>query len=95
MSKQIIVAVIEAVPEHAGTVSQALEEAVPEVRKEPGCEQYELHRDATASHRFVMLERWSDEAAFRQHDDSPAFKRLAGVLATRATLQVTHLVKIV
>lgn len=94
MSKQIVVAVIEAAPEHADTVSQALEEAVPSVRKEPGCEQYELHRDVTAPHRFVMLERWSDEAAFQQHDDGHAFKKLAGVLATRATLQVTHLVRI-
>ena len=33
------------------------------VRKESGCERYELYRAVDEADRFVMLERWTDQAA--------------------------------
>ncbi|CAG9271035.1 putative quinol monooxygenase [Paraburkholderia unamae] len=95
MSTQIIVAEIVAMPEHAAVVAQALEEAVHAVRKEPGCEQYDLHRDVKNPNRFFMLERWRDEEAVRQHAGGAALKKLAGVLESRAKLEVTTLEHIV
>ncbi|WP_322101499.1 putative quinol monooxygenase [Paraburkholderia sp. J41] len=91
MSTQNIVAIIVAAPEHAATVAQALEEAVHAVRKEPGCEQYDLHRDRANPNRFVMIERWRDEAAVRAHGTGEALQKLGAVLKTRATLDVVNL----
>jgi quinol monooxygenase YgiN len=95
MSTQIIVAAIVAAPDHAATVAQALEEAVHAARNEAGCEQYDLHRDVKDPNRFVMLERWRDEEALRQHAGGAAFKKLVGALESRATLEVTKLERIV
>ncbi|NUY01466.1 putative quinol monooxygenase [Paraburkholderia youngii] len=94
MTAKIIVATIAAAPEHAATVMQALEEAVRAVREEPGCEQYDLHRDTNDPNRFVMIERWSDAGALAQHANAPAFRKLASTLEGRATLEVSHLVRI-
>lgn len=58
---------------------------IAKVLKEPGCEQYELARSLADPDRFVMLERWTDQAAldaalkrlYRGKDDpSIAFFRL-------------------
>nr|WP_230946835.1 antibiotic biosynthesis monooxygenase family protein [Burkholderia vietnamiensis] len=65
MSKQYVVATITADPRHVAAVEDALLSAVPAVRNEDGCEQYELHRHRDASHRFTMIERWRDEHALR------------------------------
>lgn len=95
MSTLNVVAIIVAAPEHAAAVAQALEEAVPAVRKEPGCEQYDLHRDQANANRFIMIERWRDEAALRDHATGAALRKLAGVLDQRATLDVIKLDSIV
>ncbi|KVL69813.1 putative quinol monooxygenase [Burkholderia ubonensis] len=95
METQIVVAVIFAQPDHANTVQQALENAVPVVRNEPGCEQYDLHREANVPHRFVMIERWSDAPSLLQHSKGEAFKTLADILDGRASLEISVLTKIV
>ncbi|MEK7215673.1 MAG: antibiotic biosynthesis monooxygenase family protein [Chloroflexota bacterium] len=38
-----------------------------EVRNEPGCEQYDLFRSIEDLNKFVMVERWTDEATFEAH----------------------------
>lgn len=91
MSTENIVAIIVAQPEHAATVAQALEEAVHAVRKESGCEQYDLHRDRANPNRFVMIERWRDEEAVRAHGTGEALRKLGAALASRATLDVIRL----
>lgn len=95
MSVKIIVALIFAQDEHVKTIEQALEQAVAEVRGEPGCEQYDLHRDENENNRFVMIERWSDAAALERHLNAPSFKQLSSVIEGRATLEVLPLVKLV
>jgi Antibiotic biosynthesis monooxygenase len=42
---------------------------VPAVRREPGCIQYDLHRDQSKLGRFVMIEQWSDAKALKVHSD--------------------------
>lgn len=37
------------------------------VRREPGCEQYELFRSIEDPDKFVMVERWTGEPAFEAH----------------------------
>ena len=73
----------------------ALLAAVPAVRTEDGCEQYDLHRDRDASHRFTMIERWRDERALKVHGEAPAFQKLARELAGKATLDVVLLEKLI
>ncbi len=86
-----IVATITAQPEHAEAVELALRKAVPQVREEPGCEQYVLHRDLGDANRFVMVERWRDGAALAAHAQAPAFLALAKALDGIAELQIAKL----
>ncbi|KAF7597848.1 MAG: antibiotic biosynthesis monooxygenase [Candidatus Dactylopiibacterium carminicum] len=86
-----VIATITAAPQHREAVEAALRIAVPLVRKEAGCEQYTLHRDLAQPDNFVMVERWSDEAALTQHVQAPAFLALAKALEGRAALSVTKL----
>ncbi|AMV44324.1 putative quinol monooxygenase [Paraburkholderia caribensis] len=95
MSKQFVVATITADPKHVKSVEEALLAAVPSVRTEDGCEQYELHRDRNASHRFTMIERWRDESALKTHGEAPAFQTLARALDGKATLEVTLLEQLI
>ena len=57
------------------------------VRKEPGCERYELYRRVDHADTFVMLERWADQASLdsalklfpgRDHPSVAFLKHLAG-----------------
>lgn len=43
-------------------------------RREPGTHVYEIHRVDGASTQRCFYERYADEAAFRQHEQSPALK---------------------
>jgi quinol monooxygenase YgiN len=87
--------VVTAEPWHAQTVDQALEVAVPAVRREPGCIQYDLHRDQSNLGRFVMIEQWSDAKALKVHSDGAAFRQLSSVRDGRASLEVVDLARIV
>lgn len=39
--------------------------------QEPGCTIFQLHQDTSTPARFVLWERFDDEAAFRRHFDEP------------------------
>ncbi|WP_430231331.1 putative quinol monooxygenase [Paraburkholderia tropica] len=90
----VIVATITTTAEHRNTVEGALREAVHAARAEAGCEQYELHRDTEVPDRFMMLERWRDEAALEAHAKGAAFSRVSSVLNSRASLEVVRLAKV-
>ncbi|PLY99947.1 antibiotic biosynthesis monooxygenase [Burkholderia sp. WAC0059] len=91
---KFIVAVITAEPAHSDAVEHALQAAVTAVRTEPGCIQYDLHRDQSKPGRFVMIEQWSDEQALKTHGEAEAFRKLSSVLDGRASLEITDLAKI-
>ncbi|ABE30278.1 antibiotic biosynthesis monooxygenase family protein [Paraburkholderia xenovorans LB400] len=94
MGIKFIVAVITTEPAHADAVEQALQAAVPAVRAEPGCIQYDLHRDQSKPGRFVMIEQWSNEQALKAHGEAEAFRKLSALLSGRASLEITDLAKI-
>ncbi|WP_176053137.1 putative quinol monooxygenase [Paraburkholderia caribensis] len=94
MTVKILIATITTTPEHVDTVKTALVAAVAAVRKEAGCERYDLHHDADNQNRFVMVERWSNQTALTDHANGAAFQKLAATLTDRATLEIINLVEI-
>ena len=50
--------------------------AIPLSRAEPGCLQYDAHRDRDDPNSFFLFERYVDEAAFDAHGASPHFQEL-------------------
>jgi quinol monooxygenase YgiN len=49
-------------------VAGLLRQAVEPTRAEPGCLQYDVHRDPDDSRVFFLFERWEDEDALRAHE---------------------------
>jgi quinol monooxygenase YgiN len=49
-------------------VAAHLSALADEVRREPGCETYELSRDPDDPRRFFLYERYADEAALAAHE---------------------------
>ncbi|MGW7308342.1 putative quinol monooxygenase, partial [Streptomyces sp. NPDC054835] len=62
---------ITALPGRGGEQVAAFERLAPVVRAEDGCLQYDLHRVADDSDRFVLLERWASAEALAAHDAAP------------------------
>lgn len=81
----IVVATIDAQPQHIDAVRAALEAVVPPSRAESGCLRYELHVDNNIPTRFIMLEEWTDKAALAAHDETPHFKTLAAAVGDKVT----------
>jgi quinol monooxygenase YgiN len=44
-------------------------------RREPGCRQYQAHRDVEDSRRFFLYEQYEDEKALAAHRASPHFEQ--------------------
>ncbi|MGV9677860.1 putative quinol monooxygenase [Nocardia sp. NPDC003482] len=61
------------------------------VRREPGCEQYELFRGTGDPDTFVMLERWTDRDLLAAHqrveraDNAPLVEALMALWAPGST----------
>jgi quinol monooxygenase YgiN len=56
-------------------VRAAIAKLVAPSRAEPGCRVYQPARDPEDRRRFVVLEVYDDEAAFRAHGESEHFRR--------------------
>lgn len=65
-----VIATLIAKPGQQDTLEKLLREILEPTRVEPGCEQYDLHQDLQHPETFYMLERWSDESALADHDQS-------------------------
>ncbi len=76
----VAVATITPLPEHRDEVQSALEESVPEVHKEAGCELYALHH---SKEEFVLVEQWADADAMRAHGAGKPFRTLNAALEGR------------
>lgn len=55
-------------------VEELLRKITPLSRAEPGCLQYDAHRDPGDPNRFFLFERYADEAALEAHAASPHFR---------------------
>jgi quinol monooxygenase YgiN len=57
-------------------VADLLRRLAPLSRAEPGCLQYDAHRDQDDLDRFFLFERYADEAALEAHAASAHFQEL-------------------
>ena len=80
MSGIDLVAVLVAKPGHEDALEAAIQACVPLSAAEPGCQFYRLNRDRVQPNRFVVLERWADEAAIAAHNASGHLQTLAAAL---------------
>ena len=79
----IVVATIDAQPDHIAAVRAALEAVVPPSRAESACLRHELHLDNKTPTRFIMLEEWADKAALTEHEATPHFKQLVAAVGDK------------
>lgn len=78
-----VVAIIDAKPQHAAIVADALRQMLVPTRAEDGCLQYELNRDLDNPARLMLIERWRDEAALELHTATPHMARLRQAMQGR------------
>ena len=57
-------------------VADLLRRLMPLSRAEPGCLQYDAHRDPDDPDGFFLFERYADEAALEAHQASAHFREL-------------------
>ena len=57
-------------------VAELLRRMAPLSRAEPGCLQYEVHRDRDEPNTFFLFERYADQEAFDAHSASEHFREL-------------------
>ena len=62
-----IVLTLTAKPGNAAAVASGYAERCRSVRKEPGCEQFEVFQGVENPERFVVMERWKDADALETH----------------------------
>lgn len=62
-----VVALIKAKQGKEGMLQELLTGAVAPTRAEPGCLQYDMHRDAADPRLFVFIEMWRSEEALQAH----------------------------
>lgn len=77
----LLIATITAKPDHTADLKAALLDLVAAVRTEPACLLYELYESTEAPERFIMHERWQDQAGLDAHNQMPhmaAFSAKAG-----------------
>ena len=64
---QRLVVPMEALPGKREELIRRFQTLCPEVRQEPGCEEYEVYQSVEHPDRVVLLELWRDEAALEAH----------------------------
>lgn len=81
----------------ADAVADLLRQLMPLSRSEPGCLQYEAHRDPDDPNTFVLFESYADQDALDAHAASTHFQELVlgqalPLLASRERRLLTPLV---
>jgi quinol monooxygenase YgiN len=66
MSVRLVIS-MRAKPGKGAELLKAMEERCQEVRKEPGCEQFEAFQSGADPDSLVLLELWADQAALDVH----------------------------
>jgi quinol monooxygenase YgiN len=62
---------------------KVMEERCQEVRKEPGCEQFEAFQSGADPDSLVLLELWADQAALDVHASRPPNPAMAAMAELR------------
>jgi quinol monooxygenase YgiN len=66
----VLVVGFEARPGTTDALRAALDDIARASTAEAGCLEYTLHEDRDDPHRFVLYERWADQAALDEHDQT-------------------------
>ncbi len=85
----VVVAKWYAKEEKIAEVKEILQTMMNASQSEPGCLMYIANQGLDDSRRFLIYEQYRDEAAFKEHLETPAFKehvqgRVAPMLETRS-----------
>jgi quinol monooxygenase YgiN len=56
-------------------IREILERLTPQVREEPGCRMWQVHRSPDDPRLFFLYEQYDDEAAFEAHTATPHVER--------------------
>ena len=67
----VVMATITPLPQFRQDVLAALEESLPAVHREPGCQVYALHE---AGDSFVFIEQWDSETSLELHNAGEAVR---------------------
>ncbi|KAB7725961.1 antibiotic biosynthesis monooxygenase [Rudanella paleaurantiibacter] len=70
----LVFATITANPGQEEALKAAFHELIPLVRAEAACQLYELYHSTENPTRFIMHERWDDEAGLQAHSNMPHMK---------------------
>jgi quinol monooxygenase YgiN len=62
-----LIVTISAAAGKGSELAQAYKSRCAEIKKEPGCEQFEVFQSAVNPDKLVLLERWKDQAALDAH----------------------------
>jgi quinol monooxygenase YgiN len=78
MNEQVVLHVtMEAVPGHESELAGQLNALVAPTRSEPGCLEYNLHRDPEHAGTFMFYERFASQAALDAHLETDHFRKFA------------------
>ncbi len=90
-----IVARIEADPDQVELVQSELQKLVEPTRSEPGCIQYDLHRDNDDPAVFLFYENWESRELWQAHMNSAHIaayaSACAGAIANFSLHEMTRL----
>jgi quinol monooxygenase YgiN len=64
-----VIVAIDALPGKGTELAKARTAHHDEVRKEPGCEQFDLFQNVENPDRLLLVERWTDEASLAAHSE--------------------------
>ena len=89
-----MIAVIDALPGHAGELRAAVRTLAAAVRREPGCLTFIPYQQVGAPGRFHLYEVYADVAAFRDHLRTDHVRRFFGALAAHSTAGAQNLAQL-
>lgn len=81
-----LVVYIEALPGHSDDVVASAAKRAPVVREQPGCHEFETYQSVERPNRFVLLEKWADDQALRDHQAT--IPRPSGAEPTRQIIEI-------
>ena len=73
----IVLATYTTAPGKDGEVADLLRSYTALVLEEPGCLAFEVYRSVDDRHRFLLLEKYVDRAAFEAHQATEHFTEVA------------------
>ena len=83
----VIIAVLQAKVGKENEMENALKDMISKVKSEEGTLAYILHRAQNEVGKFLIYEKYKDQAAFDYHSSTPYFQELFGKIGPLLTSQ--------